>query len=285
MSTELTTQSAPLYGLVLAGGASRRMQRDKAALSYHGKPQLRHAFELLQSLCERVYVSVRADQVNEALRAGLPQIVDQLTDRGPVAGIHAALAAHREAAWLVLACDLPFLNRSTLEHLVAHRDSGRLATAYRSAHDGLPEPLCAIYEPCSHAPLAQYLAGGGDCPRKFLIRCEAAVLDPPDRHALDNINTVEEYRLAAQRIEPRGSRKTIRVQYYAVLREQAGRSREELVTMAATPAALYTELKERHRFHLAPQQLKVAINAEFGEWTAPLEDQDCVVFIPPVAGG
>jgi molybdopterin converting factor subunit 1 len=79
--------------------------------------------------------------------------------------------------------------------------------------------------------------------------------------------------------------RTIRVQYYALLREQAGRSEERLVTSAATPAELYAELSRRHPFSLAREQLKVAVNAEFADWSATLADDDSIVFIPPVAGG
>jgi len=75
------------------------------------------------------------------------------------------------------------------------------------------------------------------------------------------------------------------VRYYAILREQAGKSAESLDTAAATPAALFEELRRRYPFTLAASQLKVAINAEFREWHAPLKDGDSVVFIPPVAGG
>ena len=104
---------------------------------------------MLDKLCQRTFVSVRAEQASDPVRADLPQIVDQPRSQGPIAGIAAAQAAHPEAAWLVVACDLPFLSRATLDHLLAHRDPSRLATAYRSSHDGLPEPLCAIYEPAS----------------------------------------------------------------------------------------------------------------------------------------
>jgi molybdopterin converting factor subunit 1 len=79
--------------------------------------------------------------------------------------------------------------------------------------------------------------------------------------------------------------KKIQVRYYAILREQAGKSDEALMTNAASPAALFDELKARYPFTLNPQQLKVAINAEFREWQTPLNDGDNVVFIPPVAGG
>ena len=79
--------------------------------------------------------------------------------------------------------------------------------------------------------------------------------------------------------------KKIRIRYYAILREQAGKNEEALDTNAATPAALFAELQTRYPFTLNAQQLKVAINTEFRDWQAPLSDGDCVVFIPPVAGG
>lgn len=77
----------------------------------------------------------------------------------------------------------------------------------------------------------------------------------------------------------------VHVQYYAVLREQAQRSEESVSTSAATPAALYDELRARHGFALARTQLRVAVNGEFADWNAPLAEGARIVFIPPVAGG
>ncbi len=279
--------AAPIYGLVLAGGRSTRMQRDKAVLSYHGKTQLEWAMELITPFVARAFVSVRPDQANDPVRAKYPQIVDTQENMGPIAGIMAAQAMHPDAAWLVLACDLPFLDAATLKHLLWARQPERLATAYRSSHDGLPEPLCAIYEPASRAAIAAHVASGKQCPRKFLILSNAHLLEEPNPRALDNVNTPEEYGSAMSTFTPDAPRadKKIRVQYFALLREQAGRSDESLVTRAHTPRELYDELKARYPFTLAPEMLRVAVNTEFGDWSQSLSDGDAVVFIPPVAGG
>jgi molybdopterin converting factor small subunit len=77
----------------------------------------------------------------------------------------------------------------------------------------------------------------------------------------------------------------LKIQYYALMREQAGRSEELFETTASTPAALYGELTARYGFTLMREQLKVAVNSEFSEWSRPLSAGDAVVFIPPVAGG
>jgi molybdopterin converting factor subunit 1 len=78
---------------------------------------------------------------------------------------------------------------------------------------------------------------------------------------------------------------TVHVEYFAILREQRGAAREELATGAATPAELYEELRRRHRFSLAGDRVRIAINDEFAEPGAVLRSGDRVVFIPPVAGG
>ncbi len=181
-----------LLGLLLAGGESRRMGRDKAALDYDGQPQLLRAFKLLQLLVDRVFVSLRAEQQAESLRSTLPQIHDHPGLSGPLAGIVAAQCAHPEVAWLVVACDLPNLDQATLANLIRQRYSNKLATAYASEHDGLPEPLCAIYEPTSAAALQAFIASGGHCPRKFLRSHDCQLLALPRAGTLDNINTPQE---------------------------------------------------------------------------------------------
>ncbi len=79
--------------------------------------------------------------------------------------------------------------------------------------------------------------------------------------------------------------KTLHIQYFAILREQRGLTQESLATAAATPAALYEELRARHGFTLPGDRIRAAVNDEFVAATAALHGGDRVVFIPPVAGG
>jgi molybdenum cofactor guanylyltransferase len=173
-----------LFGLVLTGGRSRRMQRDKASLEYAGKSQLARAMELLTPLVGRCFVSVRADQLYDPHRAAYDTIADIRPNLGPIGGIHAALHTFPEHAWLVLACDLPFLDRTTLEDLIARRADTRVATAYCSSFDALPEPLCAIFEPRSLQLIEESLARGQQCPRALLSGADVELLDLPNPHAL-----------------------------------------------------------------------------------------------------
>jgi molybdopterin-guanine dinucleotide biosynthesis protein A len=273
---------ALLYGLVLAGGRSTRMGRDKASLPYGGRPQLERAVELLAPHVQRVFVSVRSEQWDDPQRAAYDRIADLKPDLGPLGGIHAALATHPGHGWLVLACDLPFLGEPTLQHLIVHRAPGRLATAYRSHHDGLPEPLCAIYEPGSRSAIEAWIEAGQRCPRAWLRASDVELLELPEPQALDNVNTAQEYALASAAT---AAQRRLNVRYFAVLREQAGRSAEVVDTNARTPAELYAELRAARGLQLAPESLRVAVNDEFGDWGQPLLDGDTVVFLPPVAGG
>ncbi len=278
--------TAQLYGLVLAGGKSKRMGRDKAALEFDGRTQLERALGLVEHLVARAFVSVRSDQQDDPLRARHAQIVDVEGIDGPIAGIRAAQLAHPQVAWLVLAVDLPLLDAGTLQNLIARRDPTRIATAYRSSHDGLPEPLCAIYEPAAAVAIESWLAAGRNCPRKFLIQSDALLLDQPSPRSLDNVNTPADLAAATAAEHPAGTEaRELRVQYFALLREQAGRRDETVVTRAATPRELFTELAARHHFTLGAEHLKVAVNTEFADWSRPLAAGDTVVFIPPVAGG
>lgn len=194
---------APLYGLVLVGGESRRMGRPKWAIDYHGETQAHRTARLLGGVCERVFLSVRPDQATDGL-PGLPALPDQFPSWGPAAGILTAMEGHSEAAWLVAACDLPFLDAPTLAALAAGRDRLRIATAYRSAQDGLPEPLCAVWEPRARQRLLQAASVGMACPRRVLRESRPRLLDLGDPRALDNANTPADYQAAHSALTDHG---------------------------------------------------------------------------------
>jgi molybdopterin-guanine dinucleotide biosynthesis protein A len=324
----MTTQTSmpPLYGLVLAGGRSRRMGRDKAALAYQdGVPHARRTADLLSEVCERVFVSCRADQVEsieDPALASLPASVTRIPDRfevsGPLNGILSALAAHPNAAFLVVACDLPFLSAEALATLVARRDPAKAMTVFENpARDNFLEPLCAIYEP-SYPDLARdAMTQGLTCPTKIANALDVERLIPNDALFLDNANTPEDYhRVVGRRMSdvgreenkpsesphPTGSNDftvdqketsdirhptsdTITVEYFAIFRAQAKRSSEEIPLDGASLADLYERMRLRHGFALTRDSVHVAINDVYASWDAVLQPGDRLVFIPPVSGG
>lgn len=193
LERELQQDIPPIYGLVLAGGKSQRMGRDKGLIDYHGMPQREYAYQLLSHVCKETFLSVRPDQVEE-IPAALKPLPDVMLGLGPYGAILSAFQAHPDKAWLVLACDLPLAGAAALDYLIRHRNPSKMATAFQSPVSDFPDPLLTIWEPKSYLSLLQFLAQGYSCPRKALINSDIELLQAPDPKWLRNANTEEEYR-------------------------------------------------------------------------------------------
>ncbi len=187
-----------INGLVLAGGKSTRMQTDKGSLRYFEKSQRLHTYEMLDSLCANTYISY-ADEQAVNRQEHLPYITDKFLGLGPMGGILSAFQQAPDAAWLTVACDLPYLSAGTLAYLVHHRNPSKLATAFSDAEGKFPEPLVTLWEPRAYPVLLQFLSQGYSCPRKALINSAIELLQAPDSQELQNVNHPEE-RDAAMRI-------------------------------------------------------------------------------------
>ncbi len=195
------TSTAKIYGLVLSGGKSTRMGTDKGLIAYHGEPQRDYLYKLLDEVCEKTFMSIREEQQGE-FAAEVNTIVDENEFRGPYNGLLSAHKKYPEVAWLVLACDLPLLDKNGLKKLITQRNAERLATAYALKENPLPEPLCAIWEPQALVNSISYLEqGNGSCPRKFLIKNEVELVFPRDENILLNANSEEEYKSALEKIQ------------------------------------------------------------------------------------
>lgn len=186
-----------LNGLVLAGGKSLRMGKAKDLLHWHGKEQRYFAADLLAPFCDEVFISCRQDQL-EHFDPNYNALTDTFLNMGPFGGILSALRAQRDKAWLVVACDLPLLDKKSLEFLLQSRKPEKVATTYESPFDGLPEPLITIWEPKSYPLLLNFLGIGNTCPRKVLINSDTLMLKPDNPDALMNVNTPEDAEKAKQ---------------------------------------------------------------------------------------
>ena len=161
------------------------MGRDKGLIAYHEAPQREVAFSLLRPFCERVFLSLNAEQAATA-DPRFPFLVDQTPDTGPLGGLVTAFHHTPGVAWLTVPCDLPFLTGRTISFLLEHRDPARLATALRGS-DGLPDPLVAVWEPAAFRVLEQG-AKRGDGPRRVLLQLNVALFDAPHPEELRNVN-------------------------------------------------------------------------------------------------
>lgn len=131
--------SAERAAFVLAGGASRRMGRDKALLPLAGRPLIEQIAKRATAVASSVTI-VAAPGTYEGL--GLPVIPDRRPHCGPLAGIEAALATGQARRNLILACDMPHLNPGLLEELF----QGQAACVLPQTPDGRWHPLCAVWD-------------------------------------------------------------------------------------------------------------------------------------------
>jgi len=180
-----------LNGLVLAGGKSLRMGYDKSSIEWHGKEQRYYMADLLKQYCDEVFISCRADQQNE-VDSHYKTLPDTFVDLGPYGAILSAFREKPDAAWLVVACDLPLLDAEILQDLVAHRNPSAVATTFESPFDGLPEPLITIWEPKAYPVLLSFLSQGYTCPRKALRNNDVHIIKAENADALMNVNTQDE---------------------------------------------------------------------------------------------
>ena len=271
-----------MNALILAGGESKRMGRDKSQIVRpDGNRQIDYVAGLLNPVCDRVFLSLRN---RESVPIDLPVIPDTHPGAGPVAAL-ASAADVCGGPLLVISSDLFLIDAPTLEFLLARRDPTCRATCFRNRIDDRVEPLCTIYEAAGMTAAAEAAANGQRCARKFLESLDPQVLDLPQPVALDNANTPEELNECFSKLTDGVLPKTVNILYFAKLREARGLDAETVETWANTAAGLYEEVRFRHRFPLDLDTLRVAINGEFADWSTRLNAGDEVVFIPPIAGG
>jgi len=124
--------------VILSGGESRRMGRDKAGIKIDGKTLLQHAVDVLSPLFAELMVSVHAPRSD----LGLPQVVDAFDGRGPMVGITSALAAIKTDWLFVAGCDMPYLSPELIRHMAGKRQ-GR--DAVLAEIGGCVQPMPAFY--------------------------------------------------------------------------------------------------------------------------------------------
>lgn len=183
----------PFSVIVLAGGQSRRMGRDKAALSWEGGDLLGSLLTRLLPLSDDVIV---VSNSNRKIPHNARQVADLIPGKGPLSGIHAGLVYARHPLVFVTACDLPFLIPRLVSHIVysVGRADGGVAI-----YNGQLEPLIACYRKSCASIIEQLLVEGKYSVRDFLAKInwvEVEELDQLDECCFMNLNTVHDYEKA-----------------------------------------------------------------------------------------
>ena len=177
----------PVWAGILIGGGSSRMGRPKHLLRRGGRTYLER---LLAAFAGRVAgVALVGGGEVPAAHAGLPCLPDAPGVAGPLAGMLAAMRWQPDAAWLIAASDLPFADEDAVRWLLSERRPGRWAVV-PSLHDGMLEPLFALYEPQACGLLEEVARGDNPAPRLVAPHEKVAAPAPPDalRRAFFNVN-------------------------------------------------------------------------------------------------
>lgn len=156
--------------IILAGGDSRRMGRDKAMLPFAGRPLIQSVISAIQPLFPATLVSVR----ERRLEIDLPQVCDMQADGGPLSGLVTALGGIATPWAFVVACDMPFISGALIEQLAGHR--ARQQAVVPVVHGRL-QPLAAFYA-CSCLPfMCASLALGDKSLSGALRRLQVSYVD------------------------------------------------------------------------------------------------------------
>lgn len=188
------SHAAPLIGVVLAGGESRRMGRDKGLLEYHGIAQRDWLRALLAPVCERVFLSLRADQLPEG--EGCEDcIADEpaFAGNGPIGAVLTLQPRFPGSALLLLSCDLPHFDADALTALLAGRDPNQWATAFINPETDRPEPLVTVYEPAFLAVLPVAFAGGARSLQRIMAQRPINRLVPAHLRWIESVDDPEAY--------------------------------------------------------------------------------------------
>ena len=186
----------PVSAIILAGGQSRRMGRDKALITFEGKPIIAHVIDTLRELSDDVLVVSNRSEVYASFGARV--VPDADPPSGPLGGISVGLAAAQHDLAIVVACDMPFLNTQLLRSLVERAvnvDAVVPLTGDRF------EPLHAVYRRACLAAIERHLADGDrrvisffdEVRVKAVLETDWRLLDPTGR-SLANLNTPDDLR-------------------------------------------------------------------------------------------
>ncbi len=184
----------PVSGIILAGGQSRRMGRDKALIAFEGRPIIAHVIDTLRELSDDVLVVSNRSAAYESF--GIRIVPDADPPGGPLGGISAGLAAAQHDLAIVVACDMPFLNTQLLHSLVERAVN---VDAVVPLTGDQFEPLHAVYRRTCLAAINRHLAGGDRRVISFFdeVRVKAVpetdwqLIDPTGR-SIANLNTPDD---------------------------------------------------------------------------------------------
>ena len=197
-----------ITGIILTGGSSRRMGKDKALLPLpdnEGVTFVEHLTTMLTTLCSEVLLVARDDvqAANYAHLIGARTLTDRVADQGPLMGLWSGLSAMHNLHALVVAVDMPFVQPALLSFLLSQPLSGSLLVPVVNT---MPQVLLAVYPRAVLPFIEGRLQEGRRDPRSLLEVAPVRYIDEaqlrlvdPELRSFANVNTPGELSLYAQK--------------------------------------------------------------------------------------
>ena len=129
-----------ITGIILAGGKSSRMGRDKGWIELNNKPLINYAIEALKPYCDELVISSNSTEYKSL---GYPVYEDKIKNYGPMGGIYSSLLNSSSRLNMVLSCDMPLISSELIKYILVKCIEGKLSIPIHGAN--IMEPLCAVY--------------------------------------------------------------------------------------------------------------------------------------------
>ena len=195
LKTYETKKLLPFTGLILAGGKSSRMGRDKALLPLEGRTMLENIAELSGRIFEETLVVVNAREKTEGLHLSGAQVYEDLfKDKGPLAGIYTGLSYAKTQAACVFTCDMPLIDEVLIGELAGFWEAGMDGVAFEDGEENL-QPFPGMYGRSTRLLIRTLLNQGESSMHRFLevAHLKPLVLRKEKISVMVNMNTIEDY--------------------------------------------------------------------------------------------
>lgn len=179
-----------ILGVVLCGGKSVRMKRDKAFITYHTLPQYAYVANQLHNLCQNTVVSCNQSQLEKIADTHLA-VTDNagLMDIGPMRGLLSIFDAYPTFNYLVIGCDYPYLTLHDLEQLVTAKSDMDDVVCFGNNQNSFKEPTLALYDNRCTPLLWDYYYNSKFSLQQFLNTVNTKVILPTNANHIISINT------------------------------------------------------------------------------------------------
>jgi len=199
MSSPPERKARPVTFILLAGGTSRRMKRDKARLPVSDKPLIQRILGQVEGLFEEILISVSPGQRLDFLPFRL--IEDEVEGQGPLGGILSGLRAAAHDVCLVAACDIPDIRIDFLERMLEEAQDYEIVVP--SPAKGLSEPLLAVYKKSVIPKIEKLLSSSNRQVLALFRLCRTKFVEMADPSWLRNLNTPKQYKDYLRLLRPK----------------------------------------------------------------------------------